>query len=231
MDARVDDFVGSLEQYVSYLEQELLSTRRQNPLCTSPLLPSTTGPNAPRDSTYDPRDAISTQPREKRLKRSRELEFIMLDPETITLNPVKLYVPTPRWKDNANALIAETPKAVDWYKLLRKQGLYDISAMAVSSTPEPMELVKRLACTVVSVEYVVIAVADWVNMRWMNLYSSQERGDAQALFHVHVRMISEKPFLPTGRKCTSLWLSTTASGTIDSNLSNISKRPLTDSIS
>lgn len=126
MRARVDDFTGSDEQYISYLEREVLALRGRKAASNSTSSSCEPHLDVAEDSACDLSNAASTQHNGKRLKRHRELEFIMLDPGSLSHNPVKQYIPNPRWRDNANTLIAETPKAVDWYSSLKQQGIYDI---------------------------------------------------------------------------------------------------------
>ncbi|KAF7186229.1 hypothetical protein HII31_12471 [Pseudocercospora fuligena] len=119
MGARLDSFNGTLEQYISYLEDLVLSYRQK--------------PTATRDRAETGLDVLRTSASEvteipthgKRPKCSGQFEFIVVDPRSLQPNPIRQKSAIPRWKQNAIALIRETPKAEDWYKALAEEGIHD----------------------------------------------------------------------------------------------------------
>ena len=118
MSTRVDTFRGTNREYISYLEEQVLTLRQR--LKVSPCPDATTrstdnavwaaeetGPVQRQQQPYSDAFAEAMDiPDERAAKRTRKHE--------------------PRWMQNAKALIAQTPTAVSWSESLRTQGIHDI---------------------------------------------------------------------------------------------------------
>ena len=114
----VDDFSGSKDEYIIFLEGIVKSLRRHHQHCE---LSSAEQSALTTDSSLGNGEA-STR------KRHREFEIIQFDsyqdPHGIHLaRPAKRMQ---RWQAAAKVLIENTPKAEDWYKALKEKGIYDI---------------------------------------------------------------------------------------------------------
>lgn len=147
MDGRLDNFDGSPDDYVTYLEETIILLRQHHSSCSfaaksGPVQSST--PVATEATTRAPvsvdqtvpepspaprlpcnnRPAINSLPQ----KRFRGLEFVAFDPTSVgeQSNVVRQKKNDLRWKDNALALIRDTPQAENWHQALKDKGLYDI---------------------------------------------------------------------------------------------------------
>ncbi|WPA97808.1 uncharacterized protein RHO25_002419 [Cercospora beticola] len=121
MIARIDNFRGSSEDYVSYLEGLVLSYRSNSAFKAN-------GESVARERTRrrtSDGGGPSTSNHGTRSKHYGTLEFVALDPQSRKLNPVRRKSAISRWKKNAIALVEETPEAKVWYKVLKEEGIYD----------------------------------------------------------------------------------------------------------
>lgn len=114
----VDDFSGSRDEYIKFLEGIVKSLRRHHQHCELLSAEQST-------PTIEPSLEIggaSTR------KRHREFEVIQFDSYQ---GPHNFHLARPtkrlqRWQAAAKVLIENTPKAKDWYQALKEKGIYDI---------------------------------------------------------------------------------------------------------
>lgn len=148
MVARLDNYDGSPDEYVKYLEETIILLRQHHSSCSFAArlrsVQSSTPVAAAEDTIrplVSPNKNAPASPRSQNLpcsarppngllpqKRGREFEFVAFDTKSlgeqrIASRPKKIRL---RWKDNALALIQDTPQAKDWHLALKDKGLYDI---------------------------------------------------------------------------------------------------------
>lgn len=119
-DKLVDDFDGSKDAYISFLEGIVHTLRQHHSSCevsgATESIPAT-------DVRCDhPERETSSR------KRPHEFEFVQFDIPQIRPNPnvARPAKRTQRWQAVARKLIENTPKAEDWHDALKKKGIYDI---------------------------------------------------------------------------------------------------------
>ncbi|KAM0703896.1 hypothetical protein Q7P35_008902 [Cladosporium inversicolor] len=114
----VDDFSGSRDEYIQFLEGIAKSLRRHHQHCEL---------SSAERSTPTIESSLETGGASTR-KRHREFEVIQSHGYQIPHN-FHLARPTKRlrrWQAAAKVLIENTPKAKDWYQALKEKGIYDI---------------------------------------------------------------------------------------------------------
>lgn len=119
-DKLVDDFKGSKDAYVFFLEGIVRTLRQHHASCE---VSGATEPIPATDVRSD-RTEHGTSSR----KRPREYEFVQFDRPRIRLNPnvARPAKRTQRWQSAARKLVESTPKAEDWHDALKKKGIYNI---------------------------------------------------------------------------------------------------------
>ena len=114
----VDDFSGSKDDYIKFLEEIVKSLRRHHQHCEL----SSAERSTPTINSSLEISGAGTR------KRHRDFEVIQFDGYHGTHGnhlapPAKRLK---RWQAAAKVLIENTPKAKDWYKVLKEKGIYDI---------------------------------------------------------------------------------------------------------
>lgn len=144
MIARIDNFRGSPGDYVSYLEELVLSYRSGSTIKANgePVAGEQTRPRTSDGG------AASISSLETQSKRYGTIEFVAVDTQSRKLNPVRPKSAVSRWKKNAIALVNETPEAKSWYQVLKEEGIYDAmsngdAAAYLMATDERLPAVRR----------------------------------------------------------------------------------------
>lgn len=114
----IDDFSGTKDEYILFLEGIVNSFRQHHSRCE---LSGTTDFTPTTDVGHREGEVWPC-------KRPRELEFIHFSDTRIARNsnaarPVKRMQ---RWKAAAKKLVDNTPKAENWHDALKQKGIYDI---------------------------------------------------------------------------------------------------------
>lgn len=127
--SRIDEFSGSFEDYVRYLEDTVLDLRSR--FATVPRLASTVaGKRRLQEHSQiignleDLQEEEDHQIRPSPQKKPRELEIVQWKPGTDD-TPARTSSNAP-WRRLAKTLVQETPFASDWAATLRKNGLHDM---------------------------------------------------------------------------------------------------------
>lgn len=114
----VDDFSGSKDAYISFLEDIVTSLRQHHSNCEISSATSSTPAT----------DVRNREPEISSRKRPRESQFIQFDSSQIPQDPnaARPAKRAQRWQVAAKKLVENTPKAKDWHDALKQKGIYDI---------------------------------------------------------------------------------------------------------
>lgn len=127
MSLRVDEFDGTPEQYISYLEEQVISLRSHHASCyASAPHASTSASHAPQSSRHLLANQFLTASQHRLTEQPQQLKFIEFDHTTVNVKPTRLRAERSRWQENATALVQETPSGEEWFQALKKKGIHDI---------------------------------------------------------------------------------------------------------
>lgn len=119
MRERIDEFSGSIEEYVRYLEDALLDLRSR--------FPTVTTSSSAVEADKSIQDQSKHQARENPNKRPLELSFVQWEPTSDEQRPAKTRISNNApWRRLAQTLIQETPFANKWASTLRDNGVHDM---------------------------------------------------------------------------------------------------------
>ncbi len=122
---KIDQFAGTQEQYIRFLEQIVVSLRHHHQACSlsslqipvrSPVPSGRSCAEVPRAPTPNASQSILPQ-------YGYELEIIPWNPQPT--EPKRLKANPPGWKKNAKLLVEITPKAENWWQTIRDLGIYE----------------------------------------------------------------------------------------------------------
>lgn len=124
MRARIDDFLGSTEEYIDYLETALLDLRTKLTITASTVHGDERQLNLCQAShNLEYLESLAREEtRAGPQKRPRQLEIVQYTPDNVNS---KSPTDTP-WKKLARILVRETPCANNWAGTLRDNGLHDM---------------------------------------------------------------------------------------------------------
>jgi len=124
MRTRIDDFSGTAEEYIDYLETALLDLRKKSTKPASTVHVDGRQPDLCR--SFHDLEYLENSAREDTeagpQKRPRQLEIVQYTPDdVISSSPGNA-----PWRKLARTLVRETPYANKWVDTLRDNGLYDM---------------------------------------------------------------------------------------------------------
>lgn len=118
MCSRIDNFTGTEEQYIQYLERTVLSLRKS---CSTPSPSPATSPLNTSAAHLPPPDSSATGSLRRRgsaasqsdtSNSEQELQIVQWNPTSP--KPKRKKTVSPYWKKVANALVNKTPREEDW---------------------------------------------------------------------------------------------------------------------
>lgn len=140
MRERIDDFSGSLEEYIEYLEVALLDLRKRLTTVTVPT-GTVEGDGRPQDQcqvtniSEDLEDRNHNQTSTIPHKRPHQLEIVQWEPGNENPRHKKARLPlNAPWRRLAQTLVQETPFANDWAGTLRVNGVHDMMSTGKAVT-------------------------------------------------------------------------------------------------
>lgn len=138
MNSRIDEFQGSAEDYIAYLEDEVRKWRAKHCVvtqtCDTSTAPASTARNeegssftaALQDSVRRPKRHLPVaEARDTRGSGHESLHIVQFDPRGQAPTSKVRRHEVPLWKTNAKILFDATPKGVNWFQAIREAHLHD----------------------------------------------------------------------------------------------------------
>lgn len=127
MRRRIDDYPGSIEEYVKYLEDTLIDLRSRFPAVARPAS-TLEADGRIQDQGHDQAQASPN-------KRPRQLEIVQWEPASVDHRPAKARTSNNApWRRLAQTLVQETPFANNWASTLRDNGVHEMMSTGQAVT-------------------------------------------------------------------------------------------------